>query len=395
MFYVPQIRDDDCGFACLKMLLANLYNDRNYLYLPQNEKHGRYSYADLGKIANRYGLFLDGFKLSDKNALPNADRSLFIATINIGGSAAHAVLVYRVNKRRVKYLDPREGKKTTSLKTFLKIWDGTMLVAGTHQRQFCPYKEEKVLKVAQHVWYTFLQVCTGISALLGVYFIGVDVYVFIPIILFSLAAVFELITKAYSLSLMKKIDAYFDSHIHIKDKKYKQTLWRFETYKKSLLASPLSFLLAIVVCFSLMLIVIQNDEKNYFLIASAFIASVTEAVLYRPLIKKEVSRIAFLEDDLDSSLDDKMYKEKVARIHQKAYRVGLIEVSKNCIGISLFVAIAIVLMAGKFIVSFPHVVFYFALQYALYRAFNKILIFPDEIANFKKAKVEFNNCLHQ
>ena len=120
----------------------------------------------------------------------------------------------------------------------------------------------------------------------------------------------------------------------------------------------------------------------------------TEAVLYRPLIKKEVSRIAFLEDDLDSSLDDKMYKEKVARIHQKAYRVGLIEVSKNCIGISLFVAIAIVLMAGKFIVSFPHVVFYFALQYALYRAFNKILIFPDEIAHFKKAKVEFNNCLH-
>lgn len=395
MFYVPQIRDDDCGFACLKMLLANLNDDKNYLYLPQNEKHGLYSYDDLDKIANRYGLTLEGFKATDKEVLLNVDRLPCIATINLGGNAAHAVLLYRVSKYRVLYLDPREGKKSCSLKKFLNFWDGTILVPGTFEKQACPVKEEKALNSSQHAWYTFMQACTGICALLGVYFIGVNVYVFIPIILFSLAAVFELITKAYSLSLMKKIDAYFDSNVHIKDRKYKVTLWRFEKYKKSLLASPLSFLLALVVSFSLMLIIIQNDEKNFFLIVSAILASVTEAILYRPLIKKEVNHIAYLEDDLDSSKDDNMYKEKVARIHQKAYRLGLIEVSKNCIGIALFIAIAIVLVAGKHIVSFPHVVFYFSLQYALYRSLDKIMVFPDEITNFRKAKVEFNNCLHQ
>ena len=144
-----------------------------------------------------------------------------------------------------------------------------------------------------------------------------------------------------------------------------------------------------------MLIILQNDVKNYILIVTSFIASVTEALLYRPIVKKEVNHIAYLEDDLDSSKNDEMYKTKVARIHRKAYKVGMVEISKNCIGISLFIAIAIVLMAGKSIVSFPFVVFYFALQMALYHSFEKILVYPEEFTNFKKAKVEFNNCLHQ
>ena len=154
--------------------------------------------------------------------------------------------------------------------------------------------QKQVLKHLQKSNFTFLQILTGVCALSGVYFIGVDVYVFIPIILFSLATVFELLTKAYSLSLMKKIDAYFFENVHVKDKKYKQTLWRFERYKKNLLASPLSFLLALIVCFSLMLIILQNDVKNYILIVTSFIASVTEALLYRPIVKKEVNHIAYL-----------------------------------------------------------------------------------------------------
>ena len=36
-YFCYQLQDDDCGFACLKMLLANINNDKNYLYL-QNYK---------------------------------------------------------------------------------------------------------------------------------------------------------------------------------------------------------------------------------------------------------------------------------------------------------------------------------------------------------------------
>ena len=32
MFYIPQIKKDDCGFACLKMVLANINKDKNYLF---------------------------------------------------------------------------------------------------------------------------------------------------------------------------------------------------------------------------------------------------------------------------------------------------------------------------------------------------------------------------
>ena len=395
MFYVPQIQEDDCGFASLKMMLANIYDDRNYLYLPQDENHGRYSYEDLKAIAEQYGLSVEGYKINKKETLPENEHYPFIATIDLGGNSAHAVLVYAVNHRHVSYLDPNIGKKKCGLAKFISMWDGTMLIPGTYIKQPCPVKEQKIIKPKEHAMFTLLQILTGICALLGVYFIGVNVYVFIPIILFSLSAIFELFTKAYSFSLMKKIDSYFLTNVQVKDKKYKQTLGRFEKYKKSLLASPLDFLLALIICFSLLLIILQNDTKNYILLVTSFVASVTEALLYRPFLKREVTRIAYLEDELDSSKDDEAYKSKVARIHQKAYHVGLLEISKNCIGISLFIAIAIVLMAGKNIVSFPYVVFYSALQMGLYHSFMKILVFPDEFSKFQKAKVEFNNCLHQ
>ena len=33
-YYVPQIKNDDCGFACLKMMIANLYQKEEALFIP-------------------------------------------------------------------------------------------------------------------------------------------------------------------------------------------------------------------------------------------------------------------------------------------------------------------------------------------------------------------------
>ena len=36
MYFIKQIDNHDCGFASLKMLLANIYKDKRYLYLKQD-----------------------------------------------------------------------------------------------------------------------------------------------------------------------------------------------------------------------------------------------------------------------------------------------------------------------------------------------------------------------
>ena len=69
MYYVPQIQKDDCGYACVKMLLANVQKDKNFLFLPQDENHGPYSYQDLIDIAKGHGIILNGYTVEDKSTI--------------------------------------------------------------------------------------------------------------------------------------------------------------------------------------------------------------------------------------------------------------------------------------------------------------------------------------
>lgn len=62
MHYVKQLTKDDCGFASLKNLLANLFKDSSYLNLKQDENHGPYSYKEITEIAINEGVILKGLR---------------------------------------------------------------------------------------------------------------------------------------------------------------------------------------------------------------------------------------------------------------------------------------------------------------------------------------------
>ena len=53
-----QLTNYDCGFACLKMILANFHYDENYLFLKQNLNKKNYSFLELTNIAKDHNLTL-------------------------------------------------------------------------------------------------------------------------------------------------------------------------------------------------------------------------------------------------------------------------------------------------------------------------------------------------
>ena len=55
-YFIYQGNDHDCGFAALKMLLANLAKDKSYLYIPKPAKREYYTLEDLNDIA-KFKLF--------------------------------------------------------------------------------------------------------------------------------------------------------------------------------------------------------------------------------------------------------------------------------------------------------------------------------------------------
>ena len=395
MYYVPQIQKDDCGYACVKMLLANVQKDKNFLFLPQDENHGPYSYQDLIDIAKGHGIVLNGYTVEDKMKIKEHKKFPIIVTLATNSGGSHAVLVYKVSLGRVQYLDPRLGKLETSIRKFVSKWDGTLLSIESVEKKECPYKEAKPLSLGNTIALNFLEVMAGVSAIAGVYFINNNAYVFIPIALFALAVVFELLVKAYSISLMKRVDSYFYGQVEIKDNQYYATMQRFERYKKSLLANPLNFILTFVVAMGLMLVTLQNNLYNFLLIAAPFVASMVEFFIYQPYLKNGIIEVEEEEQALDSSVDDDEYRERIDLLHRKAYRFGMLEMSKQYVGLALFIVMAITLLAVLGQPSFPYAVFYTCIEIAIYICFHRLFSYPEKMDQMLKEKVEINNCLHQ
>ena len=79
-YYIPQISHSDCGFACLKMLIAHLYENQNALFIPQDETKGAYSLKALADLALNYGITLTGIEVDEKDEIKNA-RFPFIALL--------------------------------------------------------------------------------------------------------------------------------------------------------------------------------------------------------------------------------------------------------------------------------------------------------------------------
>ena len=62
-YFVIQNFPKECGVVCLKVLLSNLHNDENYLFLPSPEINEDYSFYDLIKEGEKYNLTLQGYAI--------------------------------------------------------------------------------------------------------------------------------------------------------------------------------------------------------------------------------------------------------------------------------------------------------------------------------------------
>ena len=67
MYYCYQLSNNDCGYACLKMCLANIHHNKDYLSLTEDFKEDNYSMFDLISIAKKYNIEHKGYEVENIN----------------------------------------------------------------------------------------------------------------------------------------------------------------------------------------------------------------------------------------------------------------------------------------------------------------------------------------
>ncbi len=394
MFYIPQIQKDDCGFACLKMVLAKINKDKNYLFLPQDEAHGYYSYSDLVEKGYEHGINFTAFEVPNKEELSNCSSFPLILSIELKNGAKHAVVVTKVRWKKVYYLDPRRGNCSMSVKKFIDIWDGTGLMVESFEKRNCPVKQVNPLKTSTSVLLGFVQVLVAVCAAVGVYFVKDGTPIYVPAIFLSVAIVLELLMKALCFNVMKKLDQFFFSENNLPLKGYREYLTRFENYKRLALSSPINLILLFVILIGLSAVVLLNDIRNIMLVLIPIAISVFEWLVVSPILKAKAEEVNELEEDLDSAENGEELQNKARILHSKAYSYSYIKMTCSYLYAGLLVLTALLTMRLCGLSSFPYIIFYSCISVAILRTLQDLFSFNEKIEEFNIVKVKIANSIN-
>ncbi|HOZ02226.1 MAG TPA: cysteine peptidase family C39 domain-containing protein [Bacilli bacterium] len=395
MYYIPQIGEFDCGFACLKMLMAHIHKDKNYLYLPFHEKNQTFSYQQLTTIALKYNIELVGFRVEDEEEIKKNKVFPLIVSLNQENDNKHAVIISSLKWNRVQISDPAKGTYSLSFKKFFSLWDKTGLLIKNYADTPCPFIYQNNIKMMDYIIPFFCQVMTGISGVLSVYFFDKNIPFFIPLLLLIAFGFFEVLLRRSLFKLMNRIDNDILQRANIKGKDYHSFHQRFEKFKQMVMSTPLNFLYVFLICAFLVFIILINDPKNILLIIAPLLITIFDAFCLKPFLKNKEEDIARVEKALLKSKDIEDFRQREFTLHDKTYQYGKIVLLKKYTFILIMLIATCSLLIANQQFSIPFIVFYLSVEFALYSNLSKLFSFSEERSKYLEAKIAICNVLHQ
>ena len=343
--------------------------------------------------ANKEGLHLTGFRVNNKDEIEKQKNLPIILTLCPEKGVNHSVLVTEIKGGKVHYLDPDTGPSKLKIYDFVNLWDGTGLFIQSddgvsHVDEFpeLPLKD-KVLNV-------LFQCLSGLSCILGIYFLDEKFNIVIPLLFLSAFVISEILLKSCLFKTMQKLDETYLEDLDIPKDRYQDFFLRLEDYKRLSMTEPINFVTSLIVSMFLLVITVLNGISNIVLIAVPFVLSVVDLVFLKPLFEKENKSISKLEKNLDKSESIEDYKANLKTVTRRANKYCKNYISKRYfyIFIMISVSLLVLFLSKKF--SLSQVVLYSFIQFFLYEQLSKLFNFAKDNEELDVAKARLNNVIH-
>ena len=393
-YFIPQIDQSDCGFACLKMLIARLYEDERALYIKQNEGHGPYSMKELKDTANGYGITLQGIEVDDKGSIKEMNYP-FIALLKKKNDLYHYVLVTKCKWGTVYFSDPSEGVSTMSIKSFYSTWTGNALIVENFERQEVEFQGDLTKTGKKNYLTVIFQILSALALGAGIYFIDEKTKIYIPLMFLGFSVVFEIILRIILIKQMEKMDEDFILGLDADRKKLYQLYERYEDYKKKSILSKMNIIFTFLIIIFIAFITIMNNIYNVFLILVPLFIALIDVKFVDGAIKEKDELISVEEREIVAMKNIDVFKRQIDKIHLRGYKVARLMLVKKYIYVAIIAIIALVTTVFNETFSLPYVIFYFAIGYMLFEQYTNFMKYPNTETELLKAKVRLNNLIER
>lgn len=386
-YFIFQGNDHDCGFASLKMLLANLSKDKSYLYVPKPDKRENYSLEDIIKIAKDYGLELEAYSLNKQGYDELQVPCLSLIDNN------HVVMIKKVRKNSIVIYDPGRGKIKMKKDEFLRRWRNIILEkSGCKNLDKIKRIRQRILPIKLNVFEAIFSLAST-AILIGAFYLLNKtenmLYSLVFLLLFILSLLFEkliLYKQVYTFDSIY-IPIYFGLQKNQNENKYKQ----FIEFKQTYFTSNRELISSITMMFLISFLLIINDTKNIFVLLAFLLIKTLGSFLFFKRRENVKNLIADEERKAIKIKEDCAYY--ALKANRNADQQILTYSLKTIFYVFVSFAFAFLMMSINGASGCNYVIFYFALYYTSSNSINAIV---DGLSNKKETdKLErrfFDSC---
>lgn len=383
MYIIKQTNNKDCGFTCLKMLLATLNKDKNYLFLPNYQTEKGYSYNDLIKIGKEYHLTMCGYKVTDKSEIINNNRYPLIATLLIE-EEKHAVIVTNATNKYVYLINPSSGKVKMRLDEFIALWDSNILLIENHEKCPCPHKPLEVVSTKRKILMSLLQLLSGVCFILASYFISEGAYFFVPIILVSVYALLEISLRYSMMKTLKQIDDnLLSTEVQIV-RSNRHFYTSFLDVKKYAMLFPMNLIYHLLLAGFIIVLLLINSLYNMFLFIPVIGLALFKVIVINPSLEKKTAKINQLENEVDYVKKD-LAKFKIKEAQNISYKYYLTSSLYSIVSLLIVILSCVLVMTMQGVVSLTFILCYSCLTYFLTKSLTSLFNYEEDKQTYYSA----------
>lgn len=370
-YFIKQIGRKDCGFTCLKILLSNIYKNKNYLFYPEFDKEKSLSLLEIIKIGEKEGIFLEGFRYSSKEKIFVEKKKKILAIFKYE-SKLHMVYIKKVTKHKCIVLDPEYGYIKYSKEEFLKLWTGEALLIKKieKKKRKNQFKNKKNYKIYDVIM-IFLTIILHLLFLFTMYFVKSSNDFLLPLLLFLIYLLFNFFIENLVIHKMKKFDNIIKEIINKKKDETYQAFADLEDYKNNNFIKVINVTNSIMLIFNSSFLLGINSYLNIFAILIIIIFKILLKLSFNNKEKKLKINISDMEFSLKK---DKENKNLILNeINNNVYTLIRIKQIKRIINFAILFFISILLTGFQNQISVNFLLFHFFAFIFISDSFDKIL----------------------
>lgn len=388
-YFIKQLGTKDCGVTCIKMLLAILNKNADYLYYSQINTETSSTLRDLIKIAKKEGVILKSSRFIEKEDLFKEKPKCPFLLIIRKDEGLHMILIRKITKNKIKVYDPNFGIYWLKKEALFKIWNGEILEVSNFKHGNFKLKKLRVFPKPFIILTIGFQILSIVSLILATLFIDKNYSFLVSLSLFFGYIVFELIYQKIIISSLK----YFDNCILVdnylsKREDFKNYFEPMNKFKYLLVSTPLTLISSFFMLTFGCILLLINNYWSFIILISTFIVQIVFKYLDDKYFKNKRVDLENLEKTLFNSEIEKEdeFKDKVLKMNEETYEYVNFSNFKRYFLVFFTISMCLIYLGFTGNISINFLFFHFFLFAFMQEEFIKLLNIGNNIEALKHYK---------